>query len=67
MLIEGQLLNDCHINYAQRLLHSQFPSIHGLGHTLLQDREKLSRAYRSFLIGGTIGLYHQILAVIMEL
>ena len=43
LFIEGQLLNDRHINYAQRLLHSQFPSIHGLCHTLLQGREKLTK------------------------
>lgn len=36
-------MNDNHINYAQRLLHHQFPDIHGLGLTLLQ-RKKPSKA-----------------------
>ncbi len=38
-LIKCQLLNDRHINFAQRLLHNQFPNTEGLSHTLLQERE----------------------------
>ena len=36
LLIECDWLNDRHINFAQRLLRSQFPDVMGLGHTLLQ-------------------------------
>lgn len=38
-LVQGKKLNDRHINYAQRILHSQFPDIDGLGHTILQRRK----------------------------
>ena len=37
-LANGNKLNDRHINYAQKLLHNQFPKVGGLGHTLLQNR-----------------------------
>ena len=69
-LVEGRLLNDHHINYVQRLLHSQFPSIHGLDHILLQDREnsnKIEQGLRLFLIRAIIGSCRQILAVTLEL
>ncbi len=39
VLTECDLLNDRHINFAQRLLRSQFPDAQGLGHTLLQQRK----------------------------
>lgn len=42
-LIEGKMLNDRHINFAQLLMHSQFPHADGLTHTLLQDREKVEK------------------------
>ena len=35
---EGHRLTDKHINFAQRLISSQFPHIGGLQTTLLQDR-----------------------------
>jgi hypothetical protein len=35
LLIGCDWLNDRHINFAQRLFHSQFPGVMGLGHTLL--------------------------------
>ena len=38
-LILNKKLNDRHINYAQRILHKQFPGTKGLGHTLLQKRK----------------------------
>ncbi len=38
-LIECQLLNDRHINFVQRPLCNQFPSIDGLRHTLLQEQK----------------------------
>ena len=38
-LILNKKLNDRHINYAQRILHKQFPGTEGLGHTLLQKRK----------------------------
>ena len=41
-LLNGKL-NDQHINYAQRLLHNQFPDAEGLGHTLLQKRKPLKK------------------------
>ena len=37
-LVNNEMLNDRHINVAQRLLNIQFPDIEGLGHTLLQNR-----------------------------
>ncbi len=39
VLTECELLNDRHINFAQRLLRSQFPGAQGLGHTLIQERK----------------------------
>ncbi len=41
-LLNGKL-NDRHINYAQRLLHNQFPDAEGLRHTLLQKRKPLKK------------------------
>ncbi len=38
-LLNGEKLNDKHINYAQRLLCNQFPNTQGLGDTLLQKKE----------------------------
>lgn len=40
VLLRNGKLNDRHINYAQRMLHSQFPQVEGLGHTLLQKRKQ---------------------------
>ena len=37
-LVSGKL-NDRHMNYAQRILHNQFPDTEGLGHTLLQKKK----------------------------
>ncbi len=37
-LVNNEMLNDHHINVAQRLLNIQFPDIEGLGHTLHQSR-----------------------------
>ena len=34
-LVNGNKLNDTHINYAQRELHRQLPNVEGLGHTPL--------------------------------
>ena len=42
-LVNGNKLNDRHINYAQRMLHSQFPDVEGLGHTLLQKRRSTKK------------------------
>ena len=42
-LLRNGKLNDRHINYAQRMLHSQFPHAEGLGHTLLQKRKQLKK------------------------
>ena len=36
----NELLNDRHMNYAQTLLHYQFPVIEGLHNTLLQKRRR---------------------------
>ena len=37
-LLNGKL-NDRHINYAQRILHNQFPDTQGLGHTLVLKKK----------------------------
>ena len=41
VLVQAKKLNDRHINYAHRLLHSQFPGVKGLGHTILQRRKPI--------------------------
>ena len=43
MSLSNGKLNDRHINYAQRMLHTQFPHTEGLGHTLLQKRKQLKK------------------------
>ena len=40
IIIEGQKLNDKHINYAQDLLKSMFPDVEGLRCVLIQERFK---------------------------
>lgn len=39
-IVSKKLLNDRHINYAQTLLHNQFPKAEGLQNTLLQNRKR---------------------------
>ena len=41
IIVGNKMLNDRHINFAQKLLRSQFPAVNGLGHTLLQGKPKL--------------------------
>ena len=41
-IVSNDLLNDRHINYAQNLLHYQFPAVEGLHDTLFQ-RKKLQQ------------------------
>ena len=43
ILLEQRRLNDHHINFAQGLLHHQFPSVDGLGNTLLQRRPQTQK------------------------
>ena len=38
-IVLNDLLNDRHINYAQTLLHYQFPVVEGLHNTLLQKKK----------------------------
>ena len=59
-LLNGKL-NDRHINYAQRLLHNQFPDAEGLGHTLLQKRKPLKKIATGLQIIHDRG-YHWIIA-----
>ena len=40
---EGRMLNDKHINLAQRMIKQKFPSINGLHLTLLQDKPHTER------------------------
>ena len=37
-VIDGNMLQDQHINCAQRLLNQQFPAVNGLQSTLIQDK-----------------------------
>ena len=42
-IVSDDLLNDRHINYAQTLLHNQFPLTEGLHNTLLQRKKRQHR------------------------
>ena len=62
--MNGDDLNDGHINFAQYLLLTQFPTMRGLVLTLLQEKKLpqnyLQAVYKSFIIqGATTGLLLQ--------
>ena len=38
MIVDGKMLQDQHINCAQRLLNQQFPAVNGLHSSLIQDK-----------------------------
>ena len=44
MIEEEHQLNDCHINFAQAMLRTQFPKCDGLKNTLLQNQVRLTIA-----------------------
>ena len=44
MIEEQHQLNDCHINFVQAMLKTQFPRCNGLQNTLLQNQMKLTIA-----------------------
>ena len=46
----GDLLNDEHMNFAQRILKKQFPHINGLRLTLLQNQENISETSNAIQI-----------------
>ena len=52
--LSNDLLNDRHINYAQILLHYQFPMVEGLQNTLLQK----SKAKTNKINGGGLQIIH---------
>ena len=60
-IVSNDLLNDRHIDYAQTLLHYQFPQTEGLHNTLLQ---KKNRQQQIKMIEETTGLLLQPLIVI---
>ncbi len=72
-LVNNEMLNDRHINVAQRLLNIQFPDIEGLGHTLLQSRppqpkpKAYQMAYKLCLFEEIIGLYPAALLTLYRL
>ena len=44
VVISNDLLNDRHMNYAQTLLHHQFPTVKGLQDTLLQTKQQQKKS-----------------------
>ena len=61
---EGRMLNDKHINLAQRMIKQKFPSINGLHLTLLQDKphteqtDKISRTKFSLCCHASLNQVH---------
>ena len=53
ILMNGEDLNDRHINFAQYLLHTQFPAMQGLVLTLLQEKTIATK-----LPAGSVQIIH---------
>ena len=64
-VIDGKLLQDQHINCAQRLLNQQFLAVNGLQSSLIQDtsqsKDLLAMPCKSFMSGRTTGLWQHLI------
>ena len=62
LITTGSMLNDHHINFAQKLLHKQFPLADGLFNTLLQHKQSLSKIKKGLQIIHDHKRFHWVVA-----